>query len=389
MSPKPKRSPARFIPLVIVAGLLAWYGIHRWRLAHAPYEWSGTVEARTIDLGSRAGGRIKQILVKEGDRVKAGDPLIVLESADWPAQLEQAQGQLVEAQANLEKLNNGARPEEIAAAKARAQTAQAALQETVTGTRPEEVAAAQARLTVAEVAVEKAQHDVERMHKLRDAGAAIPADVDNAEINLKGALAQRDASREQLDELKNGSRHEDVVQARDREAEQVASEKLLTAGSRVEDIRVAEAQVKVAQGKVDQIQNMIDELTIRAPVAESKEWSARVEALDLRPGDIIAPNTTAATLIEDDQLYVRIYVPETELGHIKVGEKVPISVDSFPDKTFEGLVEHINEVGEYSPRNLQTADERADQVFGTRIGIVTGHDVLRAGMAAFIEVPRE
>jgi multidrug resistance efflux pump len=259
----------------------------------------------------------------------------------------------------------------------------------VTGTRPEEVAAAQARLTVAEVAVEKAQHDVERMHKLRDAGAAIPADVDNAEINLKGALAQRDASREQLDELKNGSRHEDVVQARDREAEQVASEKLLTAGSRVEDIRVAEAQVKVAQGKVDQIQNMIDELTIRAPVAESKEWSARVEALDLRPGDIIAPNTTAATLIEDDQLYVRIYVPETELGHIKVGEKVPISVDSFPDKTFEGLVEHINEVGEYSPRNLQTADERADQVFGTRIGIVTGHDVLRAGMAAFIEVPRE
>ncbi|HEY1812882.1 MAG TPA: efflux RND transporter periplasmic adaptor subunit [Kofleriaceae bacterium] len=389
MSPKPKRSPARFIPLVIVAGVLAWYGIHRWRLAHAPYEWSGTVEARTIDLGSRAGGRIKQILVKEGDRVKAGDPLIVLESADWPAQLEQAQGQLVEAQANLEKLNNGARPEEIAAAKARAQTAQAALQETVTGTRPEEVAAAQARLTVAEVAVEKAQHDVERMHKLRDAGAAIPVDVDNAEINLKGALAQRDASREQLDELKNGSRHEDVVQARDREAEQVASEKLLTAGSRVEDIRVAEAQVKVAQGKVDQIQNMIDELTIRAPVAESKDWSARVEALDLRPGDIIAPNTTAATLIEDDQLYVRIYVPETELGHIRVGDKVPISVDSFPDKSFQGLVEHINEVGEYSPRNLQTADERADQVFGTRIGIMTGHDVLRAGMAAFIEVPRE
>ena len=389
MSPKPKRSPARFIPLVLIASGLGWYGIHRWRMAHAPYEWSGTVEARTIDLGSRAGGRIKQILVKEGDRVKAGDPLLVLEPGDWPAQLEQAQGQLAESQANLDKLKNGARPEEIAAAKARAETAQAALQETVTGTRPEEVAAAQARLTASEVAVEKAQHDVDRLHKLRDAGAAVPADVDNAEINLKGALAQRDASRQQLDELKNGSRREDVAQARARSMEQVASEKLLTAGSRVEDIRVAEAQVKVAQGRVDQTQNMIDELTIRAPVAESKDWSARVEALDLRPGDIIAPNTTAATLIEDDQLYVRIYVPETELGHIKVGNKVPITVDSFSDRSFQGVVEHINEVGEYSPRNLQTADERADQVFGTRIGIVTGHDVLRAGMAAFIEVPRE
>ncbi len=389
MSPQPKRSPARFIPIVLVLGGLGWYGVHRWQLAHAPYEWSGTVEARTIDLGSRAGGRIKQILVKEGDRVKAGDPLLVLEPGDWPAQLEQAEGALVQAQANLDKLNNGARPEEIAAAKARAQTAQAALQESVTGTRPEEIAAAQARLVSTEVAVEKAQHDVDRMHKLRDAGAAIPADVDNAEITLKGALAQRDASREQLDELKNGSRREDVAQARARASEQVASEKLLTAGSRVEDIRVAAAQVKVAQGRVDQIQNMIDELTIRAPAANSKTWSARVEALDLRPGDIIAPNNTAATLIEDDQLYVRIYVPETELGHIHVGDKVPIAVDSFAGRTFQGDVEHINEVGEYSPRNLQTADERADQVFGTRIGILTGNEVLRAGMAAFIKVPRE
>ncbi len=389
MSPQPKRSPARFIPLVIIFGGLGWYGVHRWQLAHAPFEWSGTVEARTIDLGSRAGGRIKQILVKEGDRVKAGQPLLVIEPGDWPAQLEQAEGSLLQAQANLDKLKNGSRPEEIEAAKARAQTAQAALQESVTGSRPEEVAAAQARLVSAEVAVETAQHDVDRLHKLRDAGAAIPADVDNAEINLKGAIAQRDASRQQLDELKNGSRREDVAQARARASEQLASEKLLTAGSRVEDIRVAEAQVKVAQGRVDQTQNMIDELTIKAPSAMREGWTARVEALDLRPGDIIAPNSTAATLIEDDQLYVRIYVPETELGHIHVGDKVPISVDSFPNRTFQGDVEHINDVGEYSPRNLQTADERADQVFGTRVGIITGQDTLRAGMAAFIKVSRE
>jgi membrane fusion protein YbhG len=389
MSPQPKRSPARFIPLVIVAGALGWYGIHRWQLAHAPYEWSGTVEARTISLGSRAGGRVKEIRVKEGDRVKSNEALLVLEPGDWPAQLEQAQGQLVQAQANLDKLKNGARPEEIAAAKARSQTAEAALQEQVTGSRPEEVAAAQARFVSSEVAVEKAQHDVDRLHKLRDAGAAVPADVDNAEISLKGAVALRDAAKQQLDELKNGARREDVAQARARASEQVASEKLVNAGSRVEDIRVAEAQVKVAQGRVEQIQNMIDELTVRAPVMPRPDWTARIEALDLRPGDIIAPNSTAATLIEDDQLFVRIYVPETELGHVHVGDKVPITVDSFSNRTFVGDVEHINEVGEYSPRNLQTADERANQVFGTRIGIVSGADQLRAGMAAFIKVPRE
>jgi len=102
----------------------------------------------------------------------------------------------------------------------------------------------------------------------------------------------------------------------------------------------------------------------------------------------MAPNATAATLLEDDELYVRIYVPETLIGRIHVGQEVPIMVDSFPHRSFKGVVEHINSVGEYSPRNLQTADERADQVFATRLGLREGKDELRAGMAAFITVPK-
>jgi len=391
MSPAPKKSPARFIPFVLVAAGIGWYAYHRYKLAHEPYEWSGTVEARTISLGSRAGGRVKEIPVKEGDQVTAGKTLIVLEAADWPAQREQAEAQLAQADATLAKLKAGARPEEIDAARARAANAQAALLETVTGTRPEEIAAGQARFTAAEVAADKAQRDVDRQHKLRAAGAAVPADVDAAETALRAAQANRDAAKEQLDELKHGARREQVAQARARASEQVASEKLVAAGSRVEDIRVAEAQVKAAHGKVEQIDSMIRELEIKAPeiARQGKPWTARVEALDLRLGDIIGPNSTAVTLVEDDQLFVRIYVPETELGHINVGGEVPITVDSFPDQTFKGTVEHINTVGEYSPRNLQTADERANQVFAARIGIASGGDKLRAGMAAFIRVPRD
>ena len=116
--------------------------------------------------------------------------------------------------------------------------------------------------------------------------------------------------------------------------------------------------------------------------------AARVESLDLRPGDILAPNATAATLLEETELYVRIYVPETRLARIRVGEEVPVTVDTFPGRSFKGVVEHINDIGEYSQRNLQTADERADQVFATRIGLKEGRDILRAGMAAFITVPK-
>ncbi|HMG55315.1 MAG TPA: efflux RND transporter periplasmic adaptor subunit [Kofleriaceae bacterium] len=376
------RSRARLIvPALVLAGL-AWYGWHRWRVAHAPYEWSGTVEARTISLGSRAGGRVLKLPVKEGDRVNPGDVIVALEPGDWPAQLQQAEAQLAMMQAALDKLQAGSRPEEIAAAKARADTAQAALQETTAGTRVEEVAAAEARLAAQQVAVARAQKDAERLHKLAAAGAAVPADVDNADLAVQAAVAQRDALAHQLDQLRHGARREQVAQATARVAEQRASERLITSGSRVEDIRAAAAQVKGAQGKVDQIKTMIDELAIKAPVA------ARVEALDLRPGDILAPNAPAATLVEDDQLYVRIYVPETELGHVAIGQQVPIQVDSFPGESFHGVVQHINSVGEYSPRNLQTSDERADQVFATRIGLGSGGR-LRAGMAATIAVPRD
>jgi len=379
--PKAKRRRPP-IPLILLGLGLVVYGGYRIYLERRPYEWSGTVEAHSISAGSRAGGRVAKVLVKEGTRVNAGQPLIELEAGDFPAQLEQAQAQEMSAQAVLDKLKRGARPEELDQAKARRLTAQAALQQAMAGARPEQIQAAEARLAAAEIAVQKAKSDAEREHQLDRAGAATRANIEAADLALEQAVAQRDALKNQLDELQHGSRREEVAQARARDMEQSASLRLVAAGTREEDLRVAEANVRAAHGRVQQIQVMLDELTIRAPLA------ARVEALDLRPGDILAPNATAAVLLEEKELFVRIYVPETLLGRLHVGQDVPISVDSFPGREFRGVVEHINDVGEYSPRNLQTADERADQVFATRVELREGFDQLRAGMAAFIKVPK-
>jgi HlyD family secretion protein len=377
-------SKRRMIPILVIAGLGLIYGGYRFYLSRQPYEWSGTVEARMISVGSRAGGRVQEVLAHEGDQVKAGQALLILEPGDLKAQLLQARGQLGQAQANMEKLEKGARPEELAEARARAMTASAALEQTRTGARSEQVGAARARLAAQEVLAQKAQLDADRYRILFQKGAAARAELDNAEANLHAQVATRDAIKQQLEELEHGSRSTEVQQAQARAQEARASEQLVKAGSRVEDIKAAHGQVDAAQGRVDQIQVLLDELTIKAPRA------ARVESLDLRPGDILAPNATAATLLEEDQLYVRIYVPETLIGRVKLGEEVPITVDSFPGKKFKGVVEHINTVGEYSPRNLQTADERADQVFATRVGLKEkeGREQLRAGMAAFIQVPK-
>jgi multidrug resistance efflux pump len=372
-------------PLVLVLGIVCVYAGYRWYVARQPYEWSGTVEVRSISVGSRVGGRIKEVLAHEGERVQPGATVIVLETGDLEAQRLMAKAQLDQAQANLDKLEQGARPEEIEQAKARSATAAAAFTQTVTGSRKEEIAAANSRLVAAQVVVDKAKVDLDRAKQLFATGAISQAEVDNYDAALRSAAAQRDAQKKVLEELEAGARKEEIAQAAARAQEAKASEKLVVAGARVEDLRAARGTVDAAKGKLDQIDVMLGELTIRAPAAAG---SMKVDALDLRPGDILAPNATAATLVEDDQLYVRIYVPETQIGHIAVGQEVPITVDSFPGRSFKGVVEHISSVGEYSPRNLQTADERADQVFATRVGLRDGRSELRAGMAAFIKVPK-
>ena len=162
----PKKGSPRLIALVALAAAAASYGGYRVYLARKPYEWSGTVEARAISVGSRAGGRVKEVLVHEGDRVAPGQPILTFEPADWPAQLVQAEARVAQLEANLEKLQRGARPEEIAQAKARALTAQAALSQALAGSRPEQVKAAEARLAAQELAVERARLEDERTKNL-------------------------------------------------------------------------------------------------------------------------------------------------------------------------------------------------------------------------------
>lgn len=306
--------------------------VYQQQTRQRPLEWSGTVEAHTIDVGSRVGGRISAVLVREGDAVRAGQALVIFEPGDLMAQRLQALGQVAQAEAILGKI-----------ADARVPTARRA-----------EIAAARARLDAAQVAYDKAQLDSRRVERLFLAGATTQADRDNADSGQRNARAQVATLQAQLEQLEH---------------------------STPQDAKLARGQLDVARGKLQQIDVMIAELTVRAPC------SARIEALALRPGDLLAANATAVRLLEPDALYVRVYVPETQLGHLHLGAETPVRVDSFGTREFPGVVEFISSEGEFMPRNLQTADERADHVFAARVRLGASTDVLRAGMAAVVRVP--
>ncbi|MEO8275154.1 MAG: efflux RND transporter periplasmic adaptor subunit [Thermoanaerobaculia bacterium] len=150
-------------------------------------------------------------------------------------------------------------------------------------------------------------------------------------------------------------------------------------GSRIEDRAAAAAALARQQSDLAYLERQREELTVRAPAA------GRVEAFDLRPGDLVAPNQPVATILEPKELWVRVYVPETRLGQVSIQQRVAILVDSFPGRKFGGRVVEIRQRAEYLPRNVQTLDQRADQVFGVKVAIDDAPE-LKAGMAAFVEL---
>jgi len=362
-----------FVFLLLVGGLVAAlvYSQHR----TVPRKVSGFIEVHDVRVGSRIGGRIARVAVVEGQRVSKGDLLVELEPYDLEARLAEARGRLEQAIENARKLTAGFRKEEIAQAQARRDQLKAQYLKARTGSRPQEVAEAQALLDLAVVQRNISEANYERVTRLFKINNATPDERDRAENDFKATVATLAVRKERLDLLKEGTRHEDIATAAAQLAEAEAALELMKAGSRPEDIAAANAMVASALGAVDIIKKQHEELKILSPV------DGTVDAVDIRPGDLLAANAPALSILEAGELWVRAYVPENRLN-LQLGQKVRVTVDSFPARDFHGTITFISRQAEPTPGNVQTIEERSKQVFRIRVEMDDGKDVLRAGMAA-------
>ena len=353
--------------IFILAGLAAFAAYSMgWFHRETGFQGSGTVEARNIRVGSKVGGRIDKVLVREGDSVELGQTLITFDD-------KELQASLAESRAAAEKAERGFRPEEIAEARAAAAQAKAEYDQRRNGYRQEDIDAAQADLDRATADEARTHLDFQRYDALAQKEEVSKQQRDTAEANWKMALAQKQNAQHKFDELKRGYRPEEIASAEARYHQTQATLEKFERGNRREDIAAARAALAYDEARFRERQ-------VLSPAA------ATVEVLDVRPGDLIAPNTPVATLLERDQIYVRIYIPETEIGRVHLGQKAEIRVDSFPNQVFQGVVEQINQQAEFLPRNVQTREERVHQVFGVKVRIDdTSHRVL-AGMAADVKL---
>jgi HlyD family secretion protein len=216
------------------------------------------------------------------------------------------------------------------------------------GPREQDIAAASNEWAAVTQELDLARVSAQRATNLFAQGA-IPATERDGAVQLEATLVSRVAAAlARYDELAAGTRPERITQAR---------------------------------AQLAQIEAEVSELKITAPSP------ATLESLQVKVGDVVPPNGTVATLLLTGDRWVRVYIPEPWVGHVKVGDEARVAVDAFPGKVFKGEVIQVNRKAEFTPRNVQTVEERVRQVFGVKVHLVDPEGKLQPGMAADVTFP--
>ncbi len=385
----------RVVALVAVAaaviGLAAWLALRNGEPGPpGTLSGNGTVEATEVEVSAKVAGRLATLVPREGDAVEGGAEVASLEAAELEAHAAQARGALAAAEAALAEIEAGAREEDVrrlraqlAAAQAGVGQAQARLDLARAGARPEQLAQLRAAVRQAEVASDDAERDRARLERLVADGAAAGRDLDQATARRDAAAAALESARQRLAEGEAGSRAEElrlaeaaVAQAQGQAAAAQAALDLALAGPRAETVRAAAARVEAARGSAAAAGALLAESRIVAPV------SGRVTLRNAEPGEVVTPGFPLLRIADLSRVWLRVYVPEPQIGLVRLGQRADVTVDAFPGRSFPGLVAEIPEEPEFTPKNVQTREERVKLVFGVKIEVDNAGGELKPGMPA-------
>ena len=292
----------------------------------APVRATGTVEVRELDVTPQVPARVVRVLKDQGDSARAGDTLVLLTQSTTRA--------------------------DIAGQEARVRAAEASLRDAVAGPRASEIQRAEADLRVAEAEVERTAGELERIRPLAAQMAVSRQDLDNAKAAADAATGRRDADRQAL--------------------------QLLREGTRPERIQAARAELATARAALAATKAVAQDLVLTAPV------DGVVISRNAEPGELLAAGQSAMTLGESASPFVRVYVPTRQLPRVRQGQRAVAYLDGFPNHPIPGQVVAINPQAEFTPRVALTEEERADLLFGVKVALSDTTGLLRPGLPATV-----
>ena len=378
---------------------------------------SGTIEAEIIAITTETGGRIIAMHADEGDLVGRGDLLIELDTSLLRANQNQLEAAVTTARAALAEVSAPPRPEDVAMAEAKLQQAKAArdgtraiwqesqslvddpleLNARIDAVRGEiailekQVEAAQAELKAAEI-----QRDEAARNQLNDEAVtmaqvavkqaeAAGSNLGAAEAELAGAqsqLALLSAIRDNPLVLITQANTAKSAYERAEAAVLVAEAELASvrAGSTPEEVAIAEAQVQQAEAALAGVKVQLDKLNLSAP------RDGIITDRSANPGELATPGATLMNLGDLDQVTLKVFISETQIGRVRVGQSALVEVDAYPGEFFEGSVAFIAPEAEFTPKNVQTEEERVNLVFAVKVTLDNLDHRLKPGMPADAEI---
>lgn len=289
---------------------------------------SGNVEVTEVNAGFTLAGRIEQLLAEEGQRTNKGDRLGVLDGAEAELQVSRYTAALSEARTRTDALKAGSRQQEVGQARA-------------------EVSSAEAELS-------KAEKDLERSDSLHKNGAISDQQLDEARKNRDTAFARHRKALEKLSLVKEGPRAEDIKAAESAAAQAAAA------------LKIAEERLK--------------DTVIYAPL------SGVILRKNREAGEVAAAGVPVYTIGDLGHPWIKVYVREERLGLVKLGQRAEITTDSYPGKKYEGTVTYISSDAEFTPKNVQTQEERVKMVFGVKVSVKNSNEELKPGMPADVRI---
>jgi HlyD family secretion protein len=287
-------------------------------------EASGTLEAVEVRVSAKVPGQVEKLYVGEGSQVKQGDTLAILDHSTQEIQWRQAQAGVALADAQYQLLVHGARPEDI-------QQAEDALKQIESSSKV-------------------ATDDYNRMKDLYASQSITKKQYDDAESRYIIAKAQLNSARENLKKLKNFARPEDLEAAR--------------------------ARLNQAKANADLLRKQISDSYIVAPV------SGTVTNKPVEIGELVGVGSTIVTISRLETLNLMIYVSDKDLGKVQLNGTADIVIDTYPEKSFKGRIVYISPVAEFTPKNIQTKEDRTKLVFGVKLDVDNKEGILKAGMPA-------
>jgi HlyD family secretion protein len=341
---------------------------------------SGNIEVTDAEVSFKIPGRVEARLVDEGETVKAGQTVARLDSAELAQEVAVRRAEVRAAQAALAELEAGSRPEEIAQAEASAEQAKARLDEMLAGSRPEELSAAEAVLRRTQAEADRARLDAERYEGLYRKEIVSAQQYDLARTAYETALARQREAEEQFKLVKEGPRREQIEQARAAWSQAQERFVLVKKGPRRETIEQARARLQQAREALAVAETRLGYATLASPLL------GVVLSKNVEPGEFVAAGTPIVTVADLENVWLRAYINETDLGRVKVGQRVRVTADTYPGKRYEGRISFIASQAEFTPKNVQTEKERVKLVYRIKVDIRNPNMELKPGMPADADI---